>query len=230
MNKAVQKLFVKIPDTYELINHILTFGFDIFWRRELAQLGARLGGSKWIDMCSGTGETAHNLLKLSSSKTKVFAADFSLPMLNFGLKKENGQLIKYSLADMNYLPFNDNSFDLVTISFATRNLNIDREKLLNCFSEFNRILKPGGHFLNLETSQPSNFILRKLFHFYIAIFVKPLGTIISGSKAAYAYLSNTIPRFYNSIELADIMLEAGFSKVNYQKKLAGIAAIHLAEK
>ena len=99
-----------------------------------------------------------------------------------------------------------------------------------CFCEFYRILKPGGRFINLETSQPSYLPIRRLFHFYVRLCVKPVGGRISGSYKAYTYLAHTIPRFYPPEELSDIMCRAGFKDVTYSKLLFGVAAIHQGRK
>jgi demethylmenaquinone methyltransferase / 2-methoxy-6-polyprenyl-1,4-benzoquinol methylase len=226
MNKGVQKIFSEVPKTYELINHILTLGFDILWRRKAAKTGIRAGGSIWIDVCTGTGETVRNLSALAKNKNHIFAADFSLPMLAEAISKSKDKSINFVASDIQKLPFDDNTFDLVTISFATRNINLNRATLTQCLIEFLRILKPGGLFVNLETSQPSLTLIRKLFHLYIRIFIKPIGVFISGSKKGYAYLSHTIPRFYPADELADILLDAGFVKVEFERMFFGIAAIH----
>ncbi|MCL5019310.1 MAG: class I SAM-dependent methyltransferase, partial [Patescibacteria group bacterium] len=104
------------------------------------------------------------------------------------------------------------------------------ENFFQCLREFHRILKPGGRFINLETSQPSVWIIKKLFHLYVGLMIKPLGAVISGAPAAYAYLAATIPRFYNAEDLAEIIRKAGFSRVTYNRMFFGIAAIHKAIK
>ena len=230
MNKGIQKIFAEVPDTYETVNHVLTFFMDIAWRRKAVRQAARCGGSRWIDMCSGTGETAALLTHNARNGTRVFAADFSLPMLSKAQAKPEGPSIRFVSSDIAHLPFEEGTFDVITISFATRNINLNRDALIQTFREFNRVLKPGGHFINLETSQPSIGILKKLFHFYIKLFVKPVGKLISGSRAGYTYLSQTIPAFYPALELSDIMETAGFSRVRFKKLFLGIAAIHRGEK
>ena len=116
------------------------------------------------------------------------------------------------------------------MSFAARNINLSREILVQSFAEYYRVLKPGGQFVNVETSQPSVRLIRKCFHTYIKLSVKVIGGRISKSKDAYTYLATTIPRFYPAEELADIMRQAGFEKVTFQKYLFGAVAIHRAGK
>jgi len=199
---------------------------DILWRRQAAAIAARANGDMWLDVCSGTGDMAANLSRLASDGTDIFAADFSLPMLRQARAREDCGRVRFVLSDVKRLPFPDETFDLVTISFATRNLNISREKLVATFREFNRVLKPGGRFVNLETSQPSFRLLRWFFHLYVKLFVKAVGSLISGSKAGYGYLSTTIPRFYTARELSGIMEEAGFEADTARRLLLGAAAIH----
>jgi demethylmenaquinone methyltransferase/2-methoxy-6-polyprenyl-1,4-benzoquinol methylase len=230
MSKGIQKLFSKVPNTYELINHILTFGLDILWRKRAAKVAVTDNGSHWIDICTGTGEMATYLQRFAQKKTMIIAADFSLPMIRKGTQKQEAGQIAFLLADVRSLPFKDRTFDLITISFATRNININRDALIKSLSEFHRILKPAGRFVNLETSQPSSLVMRRLFHKYVERFVKPIGQFLSGSRAGYAYLSHTIPRFYNADEFADIIYQAGFGDVSFNRIWYGIAAIHKAVK
>ncbi|MFC1607169.1 ubiquinone/menaquinone biosynthesis methyltransferase [Candidatus Latescibacterota bacterium] len=230
MHSGIQKIFSEVSDTYELVNHALTFGLDILWRRKASAMAASAGGNRWIDICSGTGETAANLQRLADKGTQIIAADFSPQMLCEARKKPEAQHIDFVITDVSELPFPDDVFDLATISFATRNINTSHDKLIQRFSEINRILKPGGRFVNVETSQPSSRLLRAGFHFYVKTVVGPLGHAISGSRAGYDYLSHTIPRFYDATELADILGTAGFSSVSFKRLMFGVGAIHVAVK
>lgn len=224
MNKGMCKIFSAIPDKYELINHILTFGFDIYWRKKSAKLAVR-EGTLFLDVCTGTGEMA---LNLTGGKRKVVALDFCFPMLEIARRKDSK--IRFVIGDAGMLPFHDETFDVITISFATRNINVNRENLIKCFKEFRRILKRGGNFFNLETTQPFSRIWRCSFHAYVKIFVKKIGSLISGSEIAYKYLAHTIPRFYDAEEFRDILYESGFSNVCYKRFFPKIVALHIAEK
>ena len=230
MSKGIRKVFSEVPYTYELVNHILTWGLDILWRRKAAKVATMEGGTRWIDICSGTGEMAVYLSRLAKRKTMVVAADFSIPMISKAIVKPEADQIVFILADANVLPFRDGTFDLVTIAFATRNINVSRNILFQCFREFYRILKPGGRLVNLETSQPSSRLVRGLFHLYVRLAVRPLGYIISGSRAGYAYLSHTIPRFYSAGEFVDIIRHIGFVEVTFNHMMLGASAIHKAIK
>lgn len=230
MQKNIESIFTEVSRTYELANHILTFGLDVLWRKKAAREGARAGGTLWLDVCSGTGEMARNLSFLAPKKVKIIALDFCQSMLTKIREKKSRSKISLVLAEANPLPFAPNTFDLVAISFATRNLNLSREALLRNFKEFLRVLKPGGSLVNLETSQPQLGIVQRLFHYYIRSVVLPVGFFISGSKAGYRYLSSTIPRFYRPEELSHFLQEARFERVTFKRLFFGIAAIHTAIK
>ncbi|MEA3227297.1 MAG: ubiquinone/menaquinone biosynthesis methyltransferase [Planctomycetota bacterium] len=231
-NKAllVKKIFAEVPSTYELVNHVLTLGLDVLWRRRAAKIAATANPGKWADMCTGTGDMAVCLSRLAPEGTSVYGVDFSEPMLAEARKKPEAEKIEFLAADIKSLPFDDATFDVITMSFATRNINLSRDVLVRSFAEYYRVLKPGGHFVNVETSQPSFWLIRKCFHTYIKLFVKAIGSRISRSRNAYAYLATTIPRFYQAEELAEIMRQAGFEKVTFQKHFFGAVAIHWASK
>ena len=230
MSKGVLKVFSEVAHLYELVNHILTFGLDIPWRKRAAHMAALGGGDLWLEVCSGTGEMAVNLMKIASPNTRIVVSDFSMPMISRASKKEELRLASVSLADSQQLPFPDNTFDLVVISFATRNITPTREKLVTFLREFYRILKPGGRFINLETSQPPSPIIQTSFQLYTREVIKLIGRIISGSKTGYAYLAHTVPRFLNARDLATILRESGFSRVQYTTMTFGAVAIHRAVK
>jgi demethylmenaquinone methyltransferase/2-methoxy-6-polyprenyl-1,4-benzoquinol methylase len=230
MTKGIKKIFSEVPDTYELVNHILTFGLDILWRKKVAKIATEGRGSRLLDICSGTGETAINLLHLAEDGTMVVAADFSYPMIRKLEEKPVANRIHLTLADASSLPFPDDTFDAVTISFATRNISVSDVFRVKCFTEFHRVLRPGGVFINIETSQPPSSFIRRLSHRYVRSFVRPMANSISDSKASYAYLSNSILNFCNAEELADSIKQAGFSQVEYDLLLFGIVAIHKATK
>ncbi|MFW9798851.1 MAG: ubiquinone/menaquinone biosynthesis methyltransferase [Candidatus Thorarchaeota archaeon] len=230
MSKGVQRMFSQIPRTYETVNHVLTLGFDMLWRRQAAKLAVLHEGGRFLEVCSGTGELSIYLSRSAGRKAEVVSADFSLPMLTTTLGKLGANRLHLALADAKKLPFPDESFDLIAISFATRNINISRNKLIETFGEFRRVLKPGGLFINLETSQPQSRFIRWLFHLYVRLFVKPIGHLISGSMTGYGYLSHTVRHFYDAEALAGIMSRAGFVRIDFHHLLLGLAAIHRALK
>ncbi|MFC1637231.1 ubiquinone/menaquinone biosynthesis methyltransferase [Planctomycetota bacterium] len=226
----IQSIFAEVPATYELVNHVLTLGLDIIWRRKAARVAAKAGGARWVDMCTGTGEMAVYLSRRAPEGTEIFAVDFCESMMDKARQKPHAERINFVAADIKALPFDDESFDLITMSFATRNINVSKEVLIQSFSEYYRVLKSGGRFVNLETSRPSFWPIRKCFDLHIKLFVEQVGGRISGCRTAYAYLARTIPRFYSAEELSGIMRQAGFEEVTFQRLLFGAAAIHQAEK
>ena len=226
----IQSMFAEVPETYELVDHVLTLGLDILWRRKAARLAAKGGGTQWVDMCTGTGEMAIYLNRLAPEGAKIYAVDFCESMMEKARQKPDAKHIHFFAADIKALPFDDESFDLVTMSFATRSINVSRESLIRSFSEYYRVLKPDGSFVSLETSRPPFWPIRKCFDLYVKLFVKQIGSRISGSRKAYAFLAGTIPRFYPAEELAGIMKQAGFDEVTFKRLCFGAAAIHQARK
>jgi len=226
----IQKIFSEVPRTYRLLNHLLTLGQDTIWRRRAARIAALGGGTRWLDACGGTGEMATCLSHLAKDGTSIVAADFSLPMMGKAIEKPEAKRIAFTLADVGRLPFRDNSFDTITISFATRNLNISKNNLFKCLREFHRVLRPGGRFVNLETSQPRFAPIRWMFHLYVKATVGPIGHLVSGSDIAYTYLSHSMRHFYSPEKFAEIIRQAGFCEVGFNRVLFGAAAIHKAVK
>lgn len=230
MKKGVQKIYSEVAETYEWVNHVLTCGLDMRWRRKGAKAASRAGGLMWLDVCSGTGEMVSALKRHKKPGGMIVSADFSREMLAKSRSRNSGPGCSFVLSDAKRMPFPDSTFDLVTISFATRNIDSNRERLLSYLREFHRLLKPGGLFVNVETSQPSLSLLKRLFHLYIRLFVQRIGFLISGSRSGYAYLAHTIPRFYGAAELSSILLKAGFVHAPFKRLFLGIAAIHTAVK
>lgn len=226
MSRNIRQLFAEVPKTYELVNHILTFGLDMLWRRKAALRVVVGSGDVWLDVCTGTGEMAGYLERYRRHNALVIGGDFCLPMLAEAHRKRESCSISWLGTDATRLPFRDGALDLITVAFGTRNLHTSRQALLTTFREFRRVLKPGARFVIVETSQPTSSLVRWAFHTYVRLFVKPVGQLISGSKVGYSYLSQTIRAFYGSEELSELLLEAGFSTVSVQRLLLGVGAIH----
>ncbi len=273
MNKSIQKMFEPLAGRYELVNHVITFGLDMRWRKKAAGIAARVagegrdcvqgggasepccatapgvspGGRVWLDVSTGTGEMADLISRQAGSGTTVLAADFSRPMLRGAISKRtarrtavqglstpretigSGRMLLIA-ADDRQLPVRDASLALVTISLGTRNLNTSRDALVSCFKEFHRVLRPGGRFVNLETSQPRSRAVRTLFHAYVGGFLKPVASALSGNRSAYSYLASSMRGFYGAENLTEIIREAGFARVEVKRLFLGVAAIHVAEK
>jgi len=228
--KAVQKIFSEVPPTYDAINHLITFGMDILWRKKLAGMATRIPGKRILDVCCGTGELLAMLHRCDPSNPSIFGLDQSASMLAVARAKKRDPGATFIQSDAAKLPFRDTSLDIITLSFASRNLRLSDGVFDGILGELYRVLVPGGQLLHLETSQPGPAAIRRLLKAYLRYWVKPAGSTISGSKAGYAYLAGTIPTFYNPEQLTGRIQTAGFSQITVQKLLWGIAAIHCAVK
>jgi len=228
--EGIRLLFSVVPKTYEVINHILTFGLDTRWRNRAVAIACREPASRILDCCSGTGEFAAAIDRRFQSQSLIVAGDFSSEMIHFLKHKRVSANLKCVLMSAEHLPFTDNTLDLVSISFGVRNINRSNVAFRQCLEELVRILRPGGRCILVETSQPDSGFIRMLFHFYTRLFVERIGYLLSGSKAPYTYLSRTIPAFYNRNQLSSILESAGFRRVRSYPLTLGIACIHEAKK
>ena len=228
--RALRRIYTEVAPTYERVNHVLTLGFDMRWRKVAAREAARGGGTLWLDVCSGTGEMAVDLRARAAADVRIVLVDLSWPMLARARRKTRLANCQVALSDTRQLPFADGSVDLITIGFATRNLCPDAETLSRHLREFHRVLKPGGRFVQLETSQPRFAILRRLLHAYAALAIRPIGYLLSGSRSGYGYLAHTIPRFHAAAEFSELLGRLGFGPLECRELLGGIAALHVARK
>lgn len=226
----IQKFYFHIHDEYELVNSLITMGLDKPWRRKAAEVASSYGGILWLDMCCGTGEMALDLKEIISSDTVLVMADFSRDMLDVAMQKEGLRDTDKMLADAFSLPFRNNSFDLITISFATRNLNQGKDGLLRAFSEFSRILKPGGRLVNIETSQPQSALVRRLFHLYVKAIVTPVGYILTGNKSSYSFLTSSIVNHHDPLAFNEVLRKSNFSEADFIQLSFGAVSIHYASK
>ena len=231
MNLKLRKLYELLPPSYELINSIMTSGMDKSWRRRAVEIAKEELPQErellCLDLCCGTGDTIVELKKLLP-QASIIGADFSLPMLTRAKNKEVKDT-GFALAAAEQLPFASQAFDVVTMTFATRNVKTSREVLIKAFAEIKRVLKPGGCFVTVETSQPTSAFVAFFFRLYVRLFVTPIGMLFSGLKDGYVYLTNSILSFYKADELSELLEEAGFSQVDYEQLLFGGIAIHRGE-
>jgi len=228
MNGELERIYADIPGRYETANRVLTLGLDRWWRSRAARIAAREGGVRWIDLCCGTGEMTAVLRRLAGPRCSVFAVDFSMPMLSRARGKSWAGEVRFAISVIEALPFPDESFDLATLSFAARNLDRGGGSLVRAFREIRRVLRPGGRFVNLETSSPRNPIVRALFRSYVRLLVPPVGRSITGSIGGYDYLAGSILGFHGREDLSEKMREADFSSVESVPLLFGTAAVHKA--
>lgn len=228
--QAVRDVFTPVARTYRAVNRALTLGLDGYWRRSAARLALRTPVTTALDVCVGTGEMAACLSRRGGPALSVTALDFNEAMLAQARRRTASARIAFRQGDAAELPFPDRTFDLLTISFALRNLNVTRERFDRCLAEFRRVLRPGGRLITVETSQSPNSFARWLLRAYTGAVVPRVGARLSGSRRAYAYLASTIPRFHGAPELAGILRKAGFEPVNYTYLTLGLVAVHEAFK
>ena len=227
--RAIQRMYTRIDHGYELVNHLFSLWLDVRWRAVAARQAAERGGARWLDLCTGTGEMAAALSRRAPPGTQVVALDFSAPMLHRARAKRDATDVGFVLGDAGRLPFGDGAFDLVTISFATRNLR-GAGPLETFFSEVHRVLAPGGSFVHLETSQPEGDLTGRLFRGYVRAAVTPIGRLVTGAAGPYRFLTTSVLRFHGARELTDILEESGFDEVTVDPMLLGAVAIHHAVK
>ncbi|MEW6380596.1 MAG: bifunctional demethylmenaquinone methyltransferase/2-methoxy-6-polyprenyl-1,4-benzoquinol methylase UbiE [bacterium] len=229
----VHDMFQTISPTYDLLNSLLSFNIDKYWRKKtIAALRAQCQRQEKqviLDLCSGTLDLALQLLKESGPKTKVLALDFSSKMLTEGKKKippEYRDRISLVCADIEHLPLRDTAAEGAVMGFGLRNL-IDRRQGLR---EINRVLKPSARLAILEFSHPRSRFFRAIYYFYSLHVLPLIGGLISGNIHAYRYLPDSVLKFYTPAQLQEIMQEVGYRKVRFSLLTAGIVALHVGEK
>ena len=221
----VRGMFGRVARRYDLLNHLLSFNMDRYWRtrtvRRLRDV-LRRPGACVLDICCGSGDLTLALERASAGV--VFGSDFCHPMLLEAKRKieRKGSEISLFEADALSLPAPDGTFDLVTAAFGFRNL-VNYEAGLE---EMLRVLKPGGTAAILEFSQPPNAVFRSLYNIYSRRLLPAVGGWISGSRAAYSYLPDSVKKFPPADELVHRMEAAGFRNVGFLRMTGGIVALH----
>jgi len=213
---------------YGAANTLLTLGLDALWRKTAAAAALAGNPSSILDVCCGDGSFSAELSRRSRGGTSVTGLDFSEKMLSAARKKSPH--IPFILGDAARLPFPEASFDALTLSFAARNLAAGGAELGVYFKEFLRVIKPGGVFVNLETSRPENAPLRAVFHAYVRAAAALAGLPSPAHRSAYSFLSGSIAGFYPPEKLSGIMLEAGFASAEARPLMFGALAVHRAVK
>lgn len=222
-------MFTTVANTYDLINKVLTLGFDDVWRLICAKECA--SSSFIVDLCCGTGALSKPLARLIP-KAYVIGIDFSNAMLKKAKTKVKPHALHTSfiLADVAQLPFRDKCLDRVCTSFSLRNLLYKNPNAITYLKEILRILRDEGRFVCIETSQPKRRLLRALYHLYLQKIVPLLGWLISRQKGAYKYLGLSAKNFPEAEEIKTVLLKAGFRKVSFKRLTFGIVALHIGVK
>ena len=222
----VRQMFDDIAHRYDLLNSVLSAGIHKLWRGFATRCTGLEAGSSVLDLCSGTGEWTPSLRRAVGPDGLVMAADFSLPMLQFGEGRFRQETAQELQADALTLPFADASFHAVTIGFGIRNV-ADRDR---AFREMFRVLKPGGRVVCLEFSQPPAGVFRTGYEMHARYVMPKVGGAVSGRRDAYAYLPASVARFDSREQLAARMRGAGFSPVRFVDLTFGLVCVHVGVK
>jgi demethylmenaquinone methyltransferase / 2-methoxy-6-polyprenyl-1,4-benzoquinol methylase len=227
--QAVRRMFDQVAPRYDFLNHFLSLGLDIFWRRIAARALRDVlsrSGSVAADVCCGTGDLALAFARHSAGI--VVGTDFSKPMLLRAQSKSRSRKLRpiFLESDTLRLPFRDNSLDAIGAAFGFRNLANYADGL----SEMRRVLKPGGMIAILEFSRVRWPLFGPLFDLYFQHVLPRIGSWVSGTEGPYQYLPASVKRFPDQEELASAFRAAGFAKVRYRNFTGGVAALHVGEK
>lgn len=227
--RRVHGIFSKIADRYDLFNALASLGIDRSWRTQLVRACELTPQSRVLDLASGTGDVAFALAEQGRPQ-EVVATDFVPEMLAVAEKKAERRPpqvpVSFSFADAQHLPFGDEEFDVVTVAFGVRNFP-ERGRNL---SEVLRVLKPGGRYVILEFSRPPFAPWRALYHFYLRHAIPLIGGVLTGDRAGFVYLNDSIRQFPVQEALAAELETAGFSAVSWKNMSGGIVALHVGVK
>ncbi|MEK3886029.1 demethylmenaquinone methyltransferase [Bacillus sp. FSL K6-3431] len=227
--ERVHNVFEKIYDNYDKMNTIISFQQHIKWRNATMKKMSVSKGDKALDLCCGTGDWTIALAKSVGDDGKVVGLDFSQNMLKIAKEKkdlENLQQIELIHGNAMELPFPDDTFDYVTIGFGLRNVPDYTQVLM----EMNRVLKPGGMAVCLETSQPTLPVYRQLYYTYFRYIMPLFGKVFAKSYKEYSWLQESALDFPGMDELAQMFWKTGFDNVIYKPFSGGVAAAHIGIK
>lgn len=224
--EKVAEVFHSVASKYDVMNDVMSFGIHRLWKRTMIELTGARKGQKALDLAGGTGEIAMKVAKRVGDSGHVVLSDINSSMLEEGKKHviNSGFInnISFELINAEEIPFPDNTFDLVTISFGLRNVT-DKLKALK---EMQRVIKPGGRLVVMEFSKTNNPALTKLYDFYSFSALPFMGKIIANDEESYRYLAESIRMHPDQETMKSMMLEAGFDEVEYKNLTGGIVAIH----
>ncbi len=229
--KPLHGMFTVVPPRYDLVNRIITLGLDRRWREAAARACLESSPKRVLDLACGTGDLAIAIARRAGVDMEVVGLDYSQPMLEMARRKAQ-RLRQVALVhgDAASLPFTDGYFDCVGISFAFRNLTYRTPLARTALAGVLRVLKPGGRFVIVETSQPESRLIRRLFHLYLATFVAGAGYLLSGNRGAYRSLAESAARCYSEAEVKDLLTATGFRGFSSRPLFFGAAAVHIAVK
>lgn len=228
--KRVADVFHSVADKYDVMNDLMSFGIHRIWKKITIEYSSVRKGQKVLDLAGGTGDLTAKFSQLVGDNGLVVLADINESMLKVGRDKlrDKGLFknIEYVQANAEELPFADNYFDCITISFGLRNVT-DKDKALRSML---RVLKPGGRLLILEFSKPQYKILNKAYDLYSFTMLPLMGKIVANDSDSYRYLAESIRMHPNQNTLKKMMEDAGFVDVKYHNMTGGIVALHTGFK
>jgi demethylmenaquinone methyltransferase/2-methoxy-6-polyprenyl-1,4-benzoquinol methylase len=222
-SREIQQMFNDIAHRYDLLNRLLSFRTDVRWRKKAIKLANIQSGQTVLDLACGTADM---MIEMDSrvGDVNLIGGDFSYNMLKLG--KDKFPKGSFSVSDAHKLPFKDNSFDRITISFGFRNVT-DKPTGLK---EMHRVLKDGGKLCILEFSQPEGFFFSRLYRLYFTKILPFIGGIISGNRGAYEYLPDSVYKFPKRDLYRQIVLEAGFESIDFNPMTFGICDATICHK
>jgi demethylmenaquinone methyltransferase/2-methoxy-6-polyprenyl-1,4-benzoquinol methylase len=222
----VAEVFHSVADNYDLMNDLMSMGIHRIWKQVAIEMSGVRSGHKVLDIAGGTGDLAAKFSRIVGATGSVVLADINQSMLRRGRDKLIDQGInsnvRFTQADAQYLPFPDNTFNLITIAFGLRNVT---DKAL-ALRSMQRVLAPGGKLLVLEFSKPTNALLSKLYDSYSFNVLPKLGKIFANDADSYQYLAESIRMHPDQQTLLGMMDEAGFANTDFQNLTGGIVSIH----
>lgn len=232
----IQRMFGEIAPRYDLLNHLLSMNTDRYWRWRTTKLvppvlEGPLAEAPILDLCTGTGDLALAYDRAAKKQIKITAADFCPEMLAIGEQKGNkanvNDHIEWVQADANNLPFESDTYQLVTAAFGLRNVS-DTDQGLR---EMTRVCQPGGKVAVLEFTTPRRQPLRGIYGWYFRNILPKIGQLLMrNNSAAYEYLPQSVGQFYEYEELTERMKAAGLSNVHYKPMTFGVATLYIGEK
>lgn len=226
--EQVATMFDNISKEYDGLNRVISFGVDVSWRKKVTKIVSQNNPKQILDIATGTGDLALMMSKLNPEK--IVGLDISPGMLEVGKQKiakaNLSDTIEMVVGDSENMPFKDNTFDAITVSFGVRNFaNLDKG-----LTEIRRVLKPNGVFVVLETSNPTKFPFKQGYKFYTSFILPIIGKIFSKDKVAYSYLSESANSFPFGEAFDNILQKNGFINTEYKPVTFGVATIYSATK
>ena len=228
--EKVAEVFHSVASSYDLMNDLMSAGIHRLWKRMTIEMSGVRRGHKVLDIAGGTGDLAAKFSRIVGSEGQVVLADINDSMLKVGRDRlmDRGVVsnIQFAQANAQYLPFPDNTFDLITIAFGLRNVT-DKAMALR---SMNRVLKPGGKLLVLEFSKPTSSLLSKIYDSYSFNVLPKLGQLFASDSDSYQYLAESIRMHPDQESLKTMVEDAGFSNCDYHNMTGGIVALHRGVK